>query len=149
MKILMVCLGNICRSPLAHGIVEHQVKHKGLNWIVDSAGTGNWHVGEAPDRRAVAVAKKNGIDISHQRAQHFTPELFDKYDAIFVMDRQNLKDVIAQAKNDTHRAKVSLFLDNDMVPDPYFDDAQFEPVFELIRERSRQLIEKLEEKQRS
>lgn len=144
MKILMVCLGNICRSPLAHGIVEHLAAEQGLDWEIDSAGTGNWHVGQAPDPRAIRVARNNGIDISSQRAQHFQPHLFDRYDRIFVMDRQNLLDVLAQAETEEHKQKVSLFIDNDVVPDPYYDDALFHPVFELIHTHSQRLIGELQ-----
>ena len=140
MKILMVCLGNICRSPLAHGIMEFVAKENNLDWFVDSAGTGDWHVGQQPDRRSIAVAKKHGIDISSQRAQHFTALLFDRYDQIFVMDHQNYKDVISLAKNDTDKNKVRLFLENEIVPDPYYDDTMFEPVFEMVEKRCKELI---------
>lgn len=144
MKILMVCLGNICRSPLAHGIVEHLVAERGLDWVIDSAGTGDWHVGQAPDQRAIRSALTNGIDISNQRAQHFQTHFFDRYDRIFVMDRQNLRDVLALAKSDEQRQKVALFIENDTVPDPYFDDDLFDPVFKLIYERSVNLIGRLQ-----
>lgn len=143
MKILMVCLGNICRSPLAHGILEHLANNKGLGWSVESAGTGDWHIGHAPDERSIAVAKKYGIDISAQRAQHFTPALFDEYDHIFVMDENNLKDVLAQARHAQDESKVSLFLEEGIVPDPYFDSTQFEPVYHMVAERCEQLVEKL------
>lgn len=140
MRILMVCLGNICRSPLAHGILEHMVKAEGLDWEIDSAGTGDWHVGQAPDKRSVQIAKDNGVDISMQRAQFFTPALFDAFDHILVMDHQNYKDVIAQAQQEADKDKVTLFLPNDMVPDPYYDSNMFKPVFELIKQRCEQLI---------
>lgn len=140
MRILMVCLGNICRSPLAHGILEHMVKAEGLDWEIDSAGTGDWHVGQAPDKRSVQIAKDNGVDISMQRAQFFTPALFDAFDHILVMDHQNYKDVIAQAPQEKDKEKVTLFLPNDMVPDPYYDSNMFKPVFELIKQRCEQLI---------
>lgn len=143
MKILMVCLGNICRSPLAHGILQHFADSNDLGWDIDSAGTGDWHVGQAPDRRSIAVAQKNGVDISTQKAQHFTAELFDKYDRIFVMDEQNHKDVLLLARRDEDRAKVTLFLDNDFVPDPYFDDTMFDPVYKMVESRCLQLIEEL------
>lgn len=139
----MVCLGNICRSPLAHGIMAHMVREAGLNWEIDSAGTGDWHVGHAPDHRSIAVAKTNGIDISEQRAQFFVPDLFGKYDRIFVMDRNNYKDVLALSTSEEHRGKVSLFLDDDIVPDPYYDSDQFEPVFRMIEARCRILIDEL------
>lgn len=143
MKILMVCLGNICRSPLAHGILQHFADTNKLGWEIDSAGTGDWHVGQAPDRRSVAVAKSYGVDISTQRAQHFTAELFDKYDRIFVMDEQNQKDVLRLARKEEDREKVTLFLENDFVPDPYFDDALFDPVYKMVEARCQQLIEEL------
>lgn len=145
MKILMVCLGNICRSPLAHGIVEHLATEQGLDWVIDSAGTGDWHAGQAPDQRAILTALKNGIDISNQRAQHFQTHFFDRYDRIFVMDRQNLRDVLALAESDGQRQKVALFIENDVVPDPYFDDNLFDPVFKLIYERSVEIINNLQE----
>ena len=140
---MMVCLGNICRSPLAHGIMAHMVREAGLDWEIDSAGTGDWHVGHAPDHRSIAVAKNNGIDISGQRAQFFIPDLFDKYDRIFVMDRNNYKDVLALSTSEEHSGKVSLFLDDDIVPDPYYDSDQFEPVFRMIEARCKILIDEL------
>jgi len=143
MKILMVCLGNICRSPLAHGILEYMVSENGLTWEIDSAGTGDWHVGHAPDKRSVQVAKERGIDISKQRAQLFDPSFFSIYDRILVMDRQNYKDVVSMAKSEDEKKKVSLFLDNDIVPDPYYDSNMFIPVFELIESRCKQLIKDL------
>lgn len=136
----MVCLGNICRSPLAHGIMQNVVDKDGLGWEVDSAGTGDWHVGQAPDRRSTAVAKLNGVDISGQRAQHFTWELFANYDRIFVMDHQNYKDVVGLAKDEKEIAKVSLFLVDGIVPDPYYDDTMFMPVFEMVEKRCQELL---------
>lgn len=146
MKILMVCLGNICRSPLAHGILKQKVRDAQLNWIVESAGTGDWHIGEAPDRRAISIAKKYGVDISGQRARHFQPAFFEEYDLIFVMDRQNFADVCAQAVNKGDLEKVQLFLADDIVPDPYFDDNLFDPVFQMIDKRCMEVIEKMSKK---
>ncbi|NQD69217.1 low molecular weight phosphotyrosine protein phosphatase [Sphingobacterium shayense] len=143
MKILMVCLGNICRSPLAHGILAHLVKQEGLDWDVDSAGTGDWHVGQQPDRRSVAVAKKFNIDISTQRAQLFQTSFFDEYDHIFVMDESNYNDVIALARNDEDRRKVRMFLLDGEVPDPYFDATQFESVYLMIENRCKELVREL------
>lgn len=139
-RILMVCLGNICRSPLAHGILQQMADEQGLGWEIDSAGTGNWHVGQQPDKRSVRVAKAHGIDISMQRAQHFNENLFDRFDLIYVMDRNNYKDVLCLARNETDRRKVRLFLQDAEVPDPYWDDNQFEPVFSLIEDRCREII---------
>lgn len=141
MKILMVCLGNICRSPLAHGILAHLVTEKGLSWQVDSAGTGDWHTGEAPDKRAIAVAANYGVDIANQKAQWFEPHLFDKYDQILVMDKNNLKDVLAQARSAADSNKVSLFLGTGEVTDPYFDSNLFEPVYQLIEKRCQELMQ--------
>lgn len=140
MKILMVCLGNICRSPLAHGVMEHLVKSKGLNWYVDSAGTGSWHIGHAPDSRSIQVAQTNGIDISGQRARQFQPTDFDTFDRIFVMDEENLKNVLAMAQNEDQKAKVSLLLGNEVIPDPYWDNQLFEPVYQMIEQACQRII---------
>lgn len=135
MKILMVCLGNICRSPLAHGIMENMIQERQLPWLIDSAGTGSWHVGESPDPRAIAVARLHGIDISRQRAQHFQKDHFEQYDYILVMDNQNLKDVSALAHTSEKSNKVKLFLGDKDLSDPYYDDALFEPVYRQIEQR--------------
>src|SRR6187402_2355792 len=142
MNILMVCLGNICRSPLAEGIMQHLVKQDGLNWEVDSAGTGNWHVGQGPDRRSTRTAKDNGIDISRQVCRVFRVSDFDEFDHILVMDKNNLRDVLALARNDEDRKKVSLLLGDAVVPDPYYDDEQFAPVFQLIERGCKDFIKK-------
>src|SRR3569833_2893976 len=132
MKLLMVCLGNICRSPLAHGIMDHLAAAQGLDWEVDSAGTGNWHVGEGPDRRSTRTAREHGIDISGQVCRLFKISDFDHYDHIFVMDWIYFNDILSMARNDEDRKKVKLLLGDKIVPDPYYDDAQFEPVFGMI-----------------
>jgi len=139
----MVCLGNICRSPLAHGIIEQMAKERGLDWEIESAGTGNWHVGEPPDRRSVRVAKNHGIDISNQISRLFRVSDFDYYDRVFVMDKSNLSDILAKARNNEDEKKVSLLLGDKIVPDPYYDDTQFEPVFEMIEEGCREIIKQL------
>ena len=143
MKILMVCLGNICRSPLAEGIMQHLANKQGLGWRIDSAGTGGWHVGEGPDRRSVRAARNHGIDISKQVCRQFRPTDFARFDHIFVMDRYNLSDVKAMAPDEASEEKVKLLLGNREVPDPYYDDSQFEPVFELIEEGCKDLIKQL------
>jgi protein-tyrosine phosphatase len=140
MKILMVCLGNICRSPLAHGIMEHLAKKKGLDWEVDSAGTGNWHVGEGPDRRSTRTARNHDIDISGQVCRLFKVSDFDEFDRVYVMDKSNFKDILAFARNDEDRKKVKLLLGDKIVPDPYYEDDQFEPVFRLIEEGCKEII---------
>ncbi len=141
MKILMVCLGNICRSPLAHGILQHLAQEKALSWEVDSAGTGNWHVGEKPDKRSIEVAQKYGIDISSQRCRQFSIDDFDYFDHILVMDHSNLKDIDALARHLEDRQKVSLILKEGIVPDPYYDDSQFDPVFRMIKKRCEEIID--------
>lgn len=143
MKILMVCLGNICRSPLAHGVMQHLADLQGLDWQIDSAGTGGWHVGNPPDHRSIAVAKRNGVDISRQLAQQFDRRHFDDYDHILAMDRNNLRTLIAEAGTPDQRARVQLFLGDGEVPDPYYDDDLFEPTYRLIAARCETLIEVL------
>lgn len=141
MKILMVCLGNICRSPLAHGIMEKLVREKGLGWEVDSAGTGNWHIGEQPDRRSIAIAKKYGVDISGQCCRLFNQSDFDRFDRIYVMDRMNLRDILRMARTADDRKKVRLLLDTEVVPDPYYEDDQFDPVYKMIEKGCRKIID--------
>lgn len=138
-RILFVCLGNICRSPLAEGIMLNLKNRYRLNLHIDSAGTANYHVGEAPDKRTIANAKKNGIDLSALRARQFTVSDFDEFDSIYVMDKTNLKNVLALAKNETLKQKVVLFLEavnkSDVVevPDPYYGtEKNFEEVFQLL-----------------
>jgi len=143
MKLLMVCLGNICRSPLAEGIMQHLADEQGLNWQVDSAGTGSWHVGEGPDRRSVRAARNHGIDISRQVCRQFRLKDFSDFDHIFVMDKYNLSDVLAMAPDEEATARVKLLLGNREVPDPYYDDSQFEPVFQLVEQGSKEIISKL------
>ncbi|MGE7778054.1 low molecular weight protein-tyrosine-phosphatase [Chitinophaga sp. NPDC101104] len=141
MKILMVCLGNICRSPLAEGILRHLAGQKGLDWDVDSAGTGNWYVGHPPDRRSGAVAKQHGIDISGLRGRQFSTEDFDRFDRIFVMDLDNYRDVLRKARSSADQQKVQLLLeDQQPVPDPWYDDALFEPVFRLIHAACERIV---------
>ncbi|WP_121336678.1 low molecular weight protein-tyrosine-phosphatase [Flavobacterium sp. 123] len=138
-KILMVCLGNICRSPLAEGILASKLPKK--NFIVDSAGTGSWHIGHAPDKRSIAVAKKNGLIISNQRGRQFSTDDFDFFDYIYVMDNSNYDTVIELAKNQQQKDKVKMILDelfpneNVDVPDPYFGLANgFNMVYEMLDE---------------
>lgn len=150
-KILMVCLGNICRSPLAEGLLASKLPQK--TFFVDSAGTGSWHIGRQPDDRSVAIAKKYGLDISHQRGQHFTTNFFDFYDYIYVMDSSNYNDVIALAKNEEQKNKVKLILDelfpgdNVDVPDPYFGlQNGFDMVYEMLNEVTDIVAKKLIDK---
>lgn len=138
----MVCLGNICRSPLAEGIMQHLADEAGLNWQVDSAGTGNWHVGQGPDMRSVRTARAHGIDIGKQVCRLFTSSDFDTFDHILVMDKSNLANVSALARNTEDIKKISLLLVDKVVPDPYYDDARFEPVFKLIEDGCKEFIKR-------
>lgn len=150
-KILMVCLGNICRSPLAEGILASKLPKD--KFVVDSAGTGNWHVGKQPDSRSIATAKKYGLDISSQKGKHFTPQHFEEFDYIYVMDGSNYDDVLFLAKSDEHKKKVSRILDelfpgdNVDVPDPYYGlQNGFDMVYEMLDEATDLLAKKLIEK---
>ena len=138
-KILMVCLGNICRSPLAEGILSSKLDLQ--KYVVSSAGTANYHEGKSPDPRSVAVAKKYGIDISDQKAAQFTRECFSNFDFIYVMDRENYKNVLKLSTSVEERSKVKLILNevvpnsDSEVPDPYYGgDQGFEKVFQLLDE---------------
>lgn len=133
----MVCLGNICRSPLAEGILASKLPKE--KFIVDSAGTGPWHIGHAPDERSIAVAKKNGLIISNQKGRQFSKKDFDQFDYIYVMDNSNYDNVIALADSQEQIAKVQLILDNLFpsenvdVPDPYFGLPNgFNIVYEML-----------------
>lgn len=138
-KILFVCLGNICRSPLAEGIALHLINERGINNIlIDSAGTANYHVNEAPDHRTIANAKKHGVDLSSLRARQIKSSDFDEFEEIYVMDDNNLKNVLALTKSNSHKEKVKLLLSiGDFgrldVPDPYYgNERDFENVFQLV-----------------
>lgn len=147
-KILMVCLGNICRSPLAEGILQSKLPRD--KFIVDSAGTGDWHVGKQPDSRSIAIARLKGLDISSQKGRLFTPKDFETNDYIFVMDNSNYKDVIRLAPNSEAKSKVSLILnelfpnENVDVPDPYFGmEDGFSNVYGMLDEVCEIIAEKL------
>jgi len=150
MNILMVCLGNICRSPLAEGIMQHKITKYGLDAMVESAGFEPFHTGDAPDERAIEVAGKHGIDISGQRARLFNIGDFDRFDRIFVMDHNNYRDVMGKTRNDNDRRKVDYILNelkpggNVPVPDPYYGRMNdFEKVYELLDQATEKLVLKL------
>ena len=140
-KILFVCLGNICRSPLAEGIMMHLKKEHHLAIEIDSAGTSNYHIDEGPDKRTIQNALKNGIDLRELRARQFEVSDFDKFDKIFVMDNSNLQNILSLSTQPNHANKVQLLLSQTKnattleVPDPYFGGEQgFETVFKLVYE---------------
>ena len=132
----MVCLGNICRSPLAEGLLRSKLPAR---FGVDSAGTGNWHVGHAPDKRSIEIAKLNQLDISAQRGRQFSISDFDDYDYIYAMDTSNYRDLIALAPDEIAKSKIRLILnelfpnENMDVPDPYFGMHNgFEQVYAML-----------------
>jgi len=144
----MVCLGNICRSPLAEEILKVKVDPK--NIFIDSAGTGSWHVGNLPDKRSIAIAKKNQLDITSQRCRQFKVSDFDEFDIIYVMDNSNKNDVLELARDDKDKAKVKLILneifpsENVDVPDPYLGGEKgFEHVFNLLDQACSIIAKKL------
>lgn len=148
MKILMVCLGNICRSPLAEGILKDKIQKNNLNWIVDSAGTGGYHVGSSPDPRSIQVAALNDIDISMQRARKVRSIDFEEFDLIYAMDTYNYQDLLKQARED-EKSKIKLILNevepktNQSVPDPYYGGEDgFKNVFNMINEACESIIHK-------
>lgn len=149
----MVCLGNICRSPLADGLLRRKVSENQLDVEVDSAGTSNHHRGEAPDARMLATAKKNGTDLSFLRARQFVKSDFQDFDLIYVMDKSNLQNVSALASSEEDRQKVNLILNeihpnsNAEVPDPYFGgQAGFDHVYALLDEATDKIINNIKQK---
>ncbi|MDP1744061.1 MAG: low molecular weight protein-tyrosine-phosphatase [Bacteroidota bacterium] len=151
MSYLMVCLGNICRSPLAEGILRDKAEKLNLDISIDSAGTSNYHIGQHPDNRTVLNAKQHGIDISKLKGRQFQVDDFDKFDTIFVMDSSNYSDVISLARNENDKRKVELILNrvypnsNMAVPDPYFGGEQgFETVFILLEKACDVIVHSME-----
>lgn len=149
-KVLFVCLGNICRSPLADGILRRKIAERGLKIEVDSAGTAAYHIGHAPDSRMVATAKNRGTDISFLRARQFKNSDFEDFDYIYVMDQSNYVNVVSLARTEADKKKVELMLNlvkpgkNHEVPDPYYGgQAGFDHVYDLLDEATDILLEKL------
>lgn len=147
MRILMVCLGNICRSPLAEGILKEKIKKAGLDWQVDSAGTSGWHSGELPDKRSVMTASKYGIDITDQRSRKVRSIDYEEFDLIFAMDIQNYKDLQSLAsKEETEKIKLILNEiypeEHRSVPDPYWDDNGFEKVYQMLDEACEMIVQR-------
>lgn len=150
-NILMVCLGNICRSPLAEGILQAKLEKTELSVTVDSAGTANYHVGQSPDPRSESSGAKHGIDISNLRGRQFVVSDFDTFDRIFVMDKSNYANVVSLARSSDDKNKVDLLLNLsnpdsfDEVPDPYFGGEQgFENVYQMMNSACDVLIEQLQ-----
>jgi protein-tyrosine phosphatase len=148
--ILFVCLGNICRSPLAEGLFRHHAAKAGMitRFMIDSAGTGGWHAGEAPDRRSIAVAAGHGVEIAYQKARKVRSDDFEHFDLILGMDRQNVMDLI-KLRPKSAKAEVALYLDYALgakkdVPDPFYGELpDFEGVYRLCDEASTALLTKL------
>ena len=146
-RILMVCLGNICRSPLAEGILKSKVNSNMI--LVDSAGTGGWHVGRPPDPRSIEVANNHNLNISNQRCRKFTISDFDNFDIIYAMDRSNFEDIISLSRGENDTVKVRLFR-NELrkgqgldVPDPYNGgEVGFEMVYKIIDEVCEVIVKK-------
>ena len=145
----MVCLGNICRSPLAEGILKHKAKEVGLNWTIESAGTNGYHIGEAPHHLSQKVARLNGIDICDQRARQFVKEDFDRYDKIYAMADDVVDDIKRLARNKYDPEKVELFLNelypgqNRSVPDPWYGtEPGFHEVYKIIDKTCDAIIKK-------
>lgn len=152
MKVLMVCLGNICRSPMADGLLRKKVAESGLNVVVDSAGTAGYHVGEAPDPRMQETAKRMGTPIEYLRARQFNQIDYDYFDLIYVMDTSNYQNVINLARNDSDRQKVKLILEELYpeskmeVPDPYFGGEQgFVDVYKMLDSATDTIIKKIKQ----
>ncbi len=150
-KILMVCLGNICRSPLAEGILKSKVNH--LDVEVDSAGTAAYHLGEQPDIRSIEIAKKYSIDLSNQRARQFSINDFNEFDKIYAMDTSNYANIIALARDESDRDKVDLILNEsnpksfESVPDPYYGGSNgFQDVFQMLDDACNKIVENLEKR---
>jgi protein-tyrosine phosphatase len=145
-RILFVCLGNICRSPTAEGVMRRLVREAGLEdeIEIDSAGTGGWHVGAPPDERATAAARRRGTELAGA-ARRFTPADFDRFDLILAMDAENRRELLALAPDQTARAKVRMFRAGDLdVPDPYYGGADgFDEVLDLVEEAARELLDEI------
>ena len=148
-SVLFVCLGNICRSPLAEAAFRAEAERLGLDVHIDSAGTGDWHIGHPPDRRAIAVAERNGVDIAHLRARQVRREDFFTFDHIVALDAQNLADLCALRPDDA-QAAIALLLDHvpgregEAVADPYYgDEAGFDQTWSDVVEGARALARKV------
>ena len=145
-RLLFVCLGNICRSPAADGLARAMIAARGLDWQVDSAGTGAWHVGYPPDNRMISAAANRGVDLTQLRARQAEADDFFRFDHVFAMDRNNLADLeLIQPANAP--ARLSLFLETADVPDPYYGgDDGFDHVLDLISDRLETVFQTLSQR---
>jgi protein-tyrosine phosphatase len=144
-RILFVCLGNICRSPTAEGVMRHLLRERGMEGEVEveSAGTGGWHVGDPPDARATAAARLRGIALEGA-ARQVTPGDFERFDLLVAMDRSNLRDLLAVAPDEEARGRVRLLLDDADVPDPYYGGpGGFDEVLDLVQEACERLLDEV------
>lgn len=149
LKILMVCLGNICRSPIAHGLLQHKAELLGLNWEIDSAGTSNWHEGELPNENSIRVMKQHGVDITYQRSRPLTLQDIEQFDIIYVMDAGNYRDVTNMANSEQQISKVRYIMNelhpgnNQPVPDPWgLGEENYEYVYEMLHKATDKIIER-------
>ena len=149
MKILMVCLGNICRSPLAEGILTHKTKSSNIE--VDSAGTAGYHIGQLPDSRSIEIAKKYNIDLSKQRARQFSRADFDRFDVIYAMDVNNYTHLVSLASNDDERNSIKLILNEinpnlcESIPDPYYGGGNgFQNIYNMLNEACDKIVQNIE-----
>lgn len=153
-KVLMVCLGNICRSPLAEGILREKIRKNNIDAIVESCGFEKFHVGEGADNRATHIARINKVDISNHRARLFNTSFFDYYDKILVMDENNYRMVMAKARNEGDKLKVDYIMNlnnpglNKPVPDPYYGDIEhFDATFRMLDTATDKIVELLKTNQ--
>jgi protein-tyrosine phosphatase len=146
MRILFVCMGNICRSPTAEGVMRRLVEDEGLDIEIDSAGTGGWHVGEPPDERATLAAQRRGVTLEGA-ARQVRPADFRRFDLLVAMDRRNLRELLDLAPDDEASAKVRLLVPDADVPDPYYGgDRGFEDVLDMVESACRELLDELRER---
>ncbi len=148
MKILMVCLGNICRSPLAEGILTHKTQH--LNIEVDSAGTAGYHIGNLPDSRSIEIADKYNINLRNQKARQFSRADFEKFDIIYAMDKSNYAHLISLAKNNEERSRIRMILNEinpnacESVPDPYYGGENgFQNVYNMLDKACNKIVDQI------
>ncbi len=149
MKILFVCLGNICRSPMAEGVMKNLIQKHNLDWEVESAGTERYHVGECPDKRAQRTAAKFGLDISKQVAKQISSKDFERFDLIYALATNVMDEILSLKGSSAYQNKIKLFMDELFpgeyrdVPDPWYgDEAGFDPVYKFIQQGCEKIIKR-------